>query len=106
MSTLQHVNSLLNALQCNDEKNNDDEDDEMQVTGTEVKGIVNYNKLCEEFGCDLLTDQMINKMEKLTGKKPHPMIRRKLYYAHRDFDKILDCYEKGKPFYLYTGRGM
>lgn len=23
----------------------------------------------------------------------------------RDFNKILDCYEQKKPFYLYTGRG-
>ena len=23
----------------------------------------------------------------------------------REFDRILDLYEKGKPFYLYTGRG-
>ena len=23
----------------------------------------------------------------------------------REFDKILDRYEQGKPFYLYTGRG-
>lgn len=28
---------------------------------------------------------------------PHPF--------HREFDKILDRYEQGKPFYLYTGRG-
>jgi len=33
------------------------------------------------------------------------MIRRGLYYAHRDFDIILDAYSKGEPFYLYTGRG-
>lgn len=25
--------------------------------------------------------------------------------SHRDLDKILDRYEKGEPFYLYTGRG-
>ena len=24
---------------------------------------------------------------------------------HREFDKILDRYEQGKPFFLYTGRG-
>lgn len=26
-------------------------------------------------------------------------------WEDRDFGKILDNYEKGKPFYLYTGRG-
>lgn len=25
--------------------------------------------------------------------------------AYREFDKILDRYEQGKPFFLYTGRG-
>ncbi len=25
--------------------------------------------------------------------------------ARRDFNTILDRYEKGKPFFLYTGRG-
>jgi tryptophanyl-tRNA synthetase len=26
-------------------------------------------------------------------------------YNHSELDRILDLYEKGKPFYLYTGRG-
>ena len=82
-----------------------EDEDKMVVTEQGVSGKVDYGKLCKQFGCDLLTDDMIVKMEKLTGKRVHPMIRRKLYYAHRDFDKILDCYAKGKPFYLYTGRG-
>ena len=81
------------------------EDEEFVVKGTEVSGKVDYEKLCVQFGCDLLTDDMIATMEKLTGKRVHPMIRRKLYYAHRDFDKILECHAKGKPWYLYTGRG-
>lgn len=33
------------------------------------------------------------------------MLKRGIYYCHRDLDRILDCVEKGKPFYLYTGRG-
>jgi tryptophanyl-tRNA synthetase len=28
-----------------------------------------------------------------------------LFFSHRDFDKILDKYEAGEPFFLYTGRG-
>ena len=78
----------------------------MKVTGTEVSGVVDYEKLCIQFGCDLLSNDMITKMEQLTGKRVHPMIRRKLYYAHRDFDKILECHQQGKPWYLYTGRGI
>jgi len=28
-----------------------------------------------------------------------------LLFRHRDFDKVLDEYEKGNKFFLYTGRG-
>ncbi|KAG5221256.1 tryptophan--tRNA ligase [Salix suchowensis] len=28
-----------------------------------------------------------------------------MFFSHREFDKILDRYEQGKPFFLYTGRG-
>ena len=44
-------------------------------------------------------------MERLTGVKAHPLIRRGFFYSHRDFEFILDQYEKGRGFYLYTGRG-
>jgi tryptophanyl-tRNA synthetase len=32
-------------------------------------------------------------------------MRRGLFFSHRDLDKILDSYERGDPFFLYTGRG-
>ena len=44
------------------------------------------------------------RIERLTNVKPHPLLRRHVFYAHRDLQEILDCYEKGTPFYLYTGR--
>lgn len=43
-------------------------------------------------------------MERLTGKPAHPFLKRGIFFAHRDLQEILDCYEKGIPFYLYTGR--
>lgn len=33
------------------------------------------------------------------------MIRRGLFFAHRDLEVILTAKENRKPFYLYTGRG-
>lgn len=45
-------------------------------------------------------------MERLTGVKPHPLLRRGIFFSHRDLEWILDNYEKGKPFFLYTGRGI
>jgi hypothetical protein len=44
-------------------------------------------------------------MERLTGKPAHPFLKRGIFFAHRELDTILDCYEKKEPFYLYTGRG-
>lgn len=44
------------------------------------------------------------RMERLTGKPAHPFLKRGIFFAHRDLQEILDCYEKGIPFYLYTGR--
>jgi len=45
-----------------------------------------------------------HRIEKVTGKPAHPFLKRGIFFAHRDLVDILDCYEKGIPFYLYTGR--
>lgn len=45
-------------------------------------------------------------MERVTGKPVHHMIRRGIFFSHRELDQLLDAYEKDRrPFYLYTGRG-
>jgi tryptophanyl-tRNA synthetase len=33
------------------------------------------------------------------------MLRRKVYYSHRDLDLVLKDYREGRGFFLYTGRG-
>ncbi|CUV07128.1 unnamed protein product [Cryptosporidium hominis] len=66
---------------------------------------IDYNKLIDKFGCKLITKDMIERMERLTGQKAHHFFRRNIFLSHRDFEKILDVYEKGELFYLYTGRG-
>ncbi|KAI8909033.1 hypothetical protein EDD86DRAFT_148708 [Gorgonomyces haynaldii] len=66
---------------------------------------IDYNKLVEQFGTRLIDEPLLARFEKLTGQKPHPFLRRGLFFSHRDFGLILDRYEKGKPFFLYTGRG-
>ncbi|KAI1256963.1 hypothetical protein MGN70_000001 [Eutypa lata] len=48
---------------------------------------------------------LLERFEQVTGRKPHRWLRRGLFFSHRDFDKILDTYERGDPFFLYTGRG-
>lgn len=75
-----------------------------KVVAADNKGI-DYDKLIRQFGCSKLEEKHKEKIEKLTGKAPHHLLRRGVFFSHRDLDYVLDMYEKGKPFYLYTGRG-
>ncbi len=77
---------------------------DMIVTPWEVKGDIDYNKLIKEFGTQPLTSDILKRLEKVAGEL-HFMLRRGLFFSHRDLDWILDEYEKGNKFYLYTGRG-
>ncbi len=74
------------------------------VTPWEVRGDIDYDKLIKDFGVDQLTPKLLKRLEKHTGDL-HTLLRRGLFFAHRDLGWILDEYEKGNPFYLYTGRG-
>jgi len=74
------------------------------VTAATNKGI-DYDKLIDKFGCDRLTKELIERIEKVTGRRAHRFIRRGIFFCHRDLDVILRTYEQKKPFYLYTGRG-
>lgn len=47
----------------------------------------------------------MERIERLTGQKAHHFLRRGIFFSHRDLDQVLDAYEQGSPFYLYTGRG-
>ena len=66
---------------------------------------IDYNKLIDRFGSQRIDKSMLERFERLTGKPPHRLLRRGLVFSHRDLNLILDKYEKGIPFYLYTGRG-
>jgi len=76
----------------------------MVVTPWEVRGKVDYERLIREFGTQPLTEDLLQKMAKRTGDL-HPQLRRGLFFSHRDLDVVLDLYEKGIKFILYTGRG-
>jgi tryptophanyl-tRNA synthetase len=78
--------------------------DEMIVTPWEVKGKVDYERLIREFGTQPLTDELLKRLAKHTGGL-HMQLARKLFFSHRDLDVVLDLYEKGTKFVLYTGRG-
>ena len=66
---------------------------------------IDYDKLILTFGSKRIDKELLNRIEKVTGRKPHRLLRRGLVFSHRDLEIILDKFEKGVPFFLYTGRG-
>jgi tryptophanyl-tRNA synthetase len=77
---------------------------EFKVTPWEVEGEIDYNKLIENFGTQIITPEILMKVKDLIGEI-HPMLKLQYFFSHRDFDWILSKYENGDKFYLYTGRG-
>ncbi len=77
---------------------------EPKVTPWEVEGLVDYDKLIEVFGVKRIGEREIELTRKVTGEV-HYMLRRRVFYAHRDYDIFLEEYLEGKPLALYTGRG-
>lgn len=75
------------------------------VTPWEVSGRIDYMKLVNNFGTQLITEELKERFEKVTKHKLHPWIKRNLFFSHRELNKFLDAYEKGEPIFLYTGRG-
>ncbi|KAK6514954.1 tryptophan--tRNA ligase [Arthrobotrys conoides] len=88
--------------------NADQNIDPWNVQGAVVDGkvqAIDYDKLIQQFGTRKISPELLAKFERVTGHKPHPFLRRGYFFSHRDFESILDRYEQGKPFFLYTGRG-
>jgi len=73
------------------------------VTPWEVSGDVDYKKLVAEFGLKEIDDALLKRIENSAGEL-HYFLKRKIFFAHRDLNWILDEYEKGNKFFLYTGR--
>jgi len=76
---------------------------EFKVTPWDVEGKIDYRRLIKDFGISRLSDKTLGRIKKHT-RELHPMLRRGIFFAHRDFDWLLDEYEKGNKFFLYTGR--
>jgi tryptophanyl-tRNA synthetase len=101
------VEENLEKLKVEDagtEETEEDVVDPWNVTSSSDKGI-DYDKLIKKFGSKKIDDVLIERMEKITGKKVHRFLRRGVFFSHRDMHKVLDDVEKKKPFFLYTGRG-
>ncbi|KAH0972094.1 hypothetical protein GBA52_024250 [Prunus armeniaca] len=68
-------------------------------------GKIDYDKLIDQFGCQRIDQSLVDRIHRLTSRAPHVFLRRGVFFAHRDLSEILDAYERGEKFYLYTGRG-
>jgi tryptophanyl-tRNA synthetase len=75
-----------------------------EVQGSGDEGI-DYDKLIKKFGSMKIDDELVARFERVVGKPIHHLIRRGIFFSHRDLHQLLDLKEKGKKFYLYTGRG-
>lgn len=64
---------------------------DQQVTPWDVKGAVvdgeikaiDYEKLIVQFGVSRITPDLIERLEKVTGRPAHHLIRRGIFFAHR-----------------------
>ncbi len=73
---------------------------EFSVTPWHVTGKVNYEKLIKEFGTQSVSVSLISKV-----KNPHSLLRRGLYFSHREFDLWLKDAQAGRKVSILTGRG-
>jgi tryptophanyl-tRNA synthetase len=73
-----------------------------EVNAYSVEGDVNYDDTVKRFGISLIDDALKVRIKKDAGET-HFMIRRGIYFANRDMNWLLDEYEKGNKFYVYTG---
>jgi tryptophanyl-tRNA synthetase len=72
------------------------------------KSGINYTTVVEQFGCQLIDNELISKVKQVVKKDTlHPVLENNIFFAHRDFDALMDkcLHEKKNNFYIYTGRG-
>ena len=78
--------------------------DEFRVTPWDVEGAVDYERLVREFGTELISDDLMKRLVGAAGESNH-MLRRRVFFSHRDLNHVLDDHQAGRGFFLYTGRG-
>lgn len=78
-------------------------DKKQVITPYEVKGAVDYDKLIRDFGTEKIDESLLKRIKKHTGELHH-LLRRRIFFSHRDLNWLLSEYEKGNEFFIYTGR--
>ena len=67
--------------------------DDFVVTPWNVEGDIDYDKLIKRFGTQKITPDLLSKIEKFTNES-HFMLRRGIFFSHRDLNRLLDDYER------------
>ncbi len=80
------------------------QEDDFRVTPWEVSGKVDYEKLIQQFGTQKISPEILEEISTISNQKMHVMLRRNIFFSHRDLDLILKDYREGRGFFLYTGR--
>ncbi len=74
------------------------------VTPWQVSGDVDYAELMKEFGTQPLSPELLERIASKAGSL-HFMLRRGIFFTHRDLGQWIAAAAAGKPAALYTGRG-
>ena len=78
--------------------------DDFIVTPWDVSGDIDYEKLIKRFGTQKIPKDLLSRIQEIAGED-HFMLRRGIFFSHRELDRIVRDYQAGKKFFLYTGRG-
>ncbi|MBI4116771.1 tryptophan--tRNA ligase [Candidatus Pacearchaeota archaeon] len=68
-----------------------------KVTPWDVSGEIDYERLIKEFGIKPLPENLPEEFNK------NLLFRRKIIFAHRDFERIVDAVKNKKKFVMMTG---
>lgn len=69
----------------------------MKITPWEVEGVVDYNRLIEEFGIQPFSE-VIDELPELSS-----LMRRGVIFGHRDYGRIVDAINTKKPWAVMSG---
>ena len=67
--------------------------DEFVVTPWNVEGDIDYEKLTKQFGTQKISPEILSKIKKITGED-HFMLRRGIFFSHRDLNVILENWNR------------
>ena len=62
--------------------------DDFIVTPWHVEGDIDYDKLIKKFGTEKISSELQDRIKKIAGEG-HFMLRRGIFFSHREMNRIL-----------------